>query len=427
MSLASRRSAASRVLVAAVLPVLMLVSTVLASSPAEAQKVRPDFFGIHDADLSSGSLPGVTVGAVRLWDTPGTTWRQIETIPGVFDFGKLDTAVNTARAAGLRPMIVLGQTPQFHATDPTAPGAYGPGATSMPDVSAWQQYVARVATRYKNTVDYQIWNEPNVVNYWTGTVGQMATLTVTGSRVIRQKAGSNATVVAPSFPLRLASQQKWFGAYWHAKASGASVSSQVDVVSVSLYPLATQGPEASMKLLAVAKHALPTEARRKPIWNAEINYGLLGGPPAKEIPAARQAAYVVRTLVLNAASSIKRVYWYRWIVGPVANTHLVENDATTLTRAGKAWGVARGWLVGTKVAGCHQASTGQLKGVYTCTARKGRLEVRRIYWKPTGKAATVATDKTTTRWSDLDGHTTRHQGRLKLKVGKLPVMVASRR
>lgn len=426
MSCASRRPLASRALYAVALPILLLGGIVLGTAPANAQKIGPAFFGMHDSAISVGSVPGVPTGAIRLWDD-GTSWRDIESRNGVFDFSRLDTAVQTARAAGLRPLVVLGQTPQFHATVPDAAGAYGPGASSMPTVSSWKRYVGAVAARYGTTVDYQIWNEPNVIGYWTGTVAQMATLTATGGQAIHAKAGRKATVVAPSFPLRLSSQQKWFRAFWHAKVGGTSVANFVNVVAANLYPLDYQAPEDSMKLLSFVRSVLPKAARGKPFWNTEINYGLRGGPAAKRIPAAKQAAYVERTLVLNAANSVGRVFWYSWYVGPIANTQLVENDYTTLTRAGKAWSVARSWLLGTNVSGCHRASKGKLKGLYTCTAHKSTHEVRRIYWKPTGRAATVTTGKTTSKWATMDGRTRAHHGSVTLKVGQYPVMVTSRR
>ena len=405
---------------------VMVAASLSFTAPAHAQKIRPVFFGMHDSWISGGSVPGVRTGATRLWDT-GTEWRKIETAPGVFDWSTVDAAVNTARGAGLRPMLVLGQTPQFHAQDPLAPGAYGDGASSMPDVAAWKRYVVKAAQRYGNQVDYQIWNEPNVVNYWTGSVPQMARLTAVAGTAITNVAGRKATVVAPAFPLRLKGQRNWYAKYWSARVSGKSVASYVDVVAANLYPLAHQAPEASMKLLKFAKRALPKAARGKPLWNTEINYGLLGGATAKEISNAKQAAFVARTLVLNAASPVRRMYWYSWAIGPIANTHLVEDDRTTLTRAGRAWRVAHSWIVGTDVKKCAKTSKGRLKGLYTCTAREGRREIRRIYWKPSGSAVKIRTHRTTSQWTDLTADTRKRKGRFSLKVGQSPVMVTSRR
>src|SRR4051794_12283972 len=114
MSLPAARSL--RGLVLGLIP-LVMIGTVLASAPAQAQRVAPSFFGMHDATIASGSLPGVSVGSIRLWDT-GTAWSQLETSAGQFDFSALDTAVDSARNAGLRPLLVLGQTPQFYASRP---------------------------------------------------------------------------------------------------------------------------------------------------------------------------------------------------------------------------------------------------------------------------------------------------------------------
>jgi hypothetical protein len=396
------------------------------SSPTQAHKVRADFFGMHDNQISNGEIPGVPLGAIRLWDA-GTSWRQIETLPGSYDFSVIDRAVNYAVAAGIRPLVVLGQTPQFYAENPMASGAYGDGASSMPQLDAWKAYVSAVASRYGAGVDYQIWNEPNVINYWSGTVAQMAQLTASASQVITKVAGSNATVVGPGFPLRLTYQQKWFKKYWSAKSGGKGMASYVDVVAVHLYPAANEAPEASMKLLSFAKGALPKAARKLPVWNTEINYGLRGGPPAKKISEARQASFVARTLLLNAASPVRRMYWYAWAQGGIANTHLVLNDRTTLTKGGRAWREVRDWLIGTTTKSCSPARSGKLKGLYTCSARKSKTEMRRFYWKPSGKAVKISTNKTTKTWTDLRGHTTHHKGKFQIKVGESPIMVTSRR
>lgn len=405
------------------LAVAMILASLVLVSPAQGTRIRPDFFGMHDWRIGSGLVPTVRLGSIRLWAS-GVQWRQIETEPSNYDWSRVQRAVETARSAGLRPMLVLGQTPRFWAQDKTAPGD---GATSMPNIDAWKRYVRAAARRYGATIDYQIWNEPNVVNFWTGSVGQMAKLTATGSRAIKSVA-PNATVVAPSFPLRLRSQQQWFTKYWAAKVDRKGMASYVDVVAVHLYPLAGQGPEASMKLVGFAKRALPRAARGKPMWNTEVNYGVVGaGSRARKISGAKQAAFVARTLVLNAANSIRRVYWFSWFPNPAHNTHLAQDDLTTLTRAGRAWQVTHEWLAGTNVKGCNKTSKGRFKGLYTCVARESRTEIRRFYWKPSGSAVTIRTPRSTTSWTNLSGDRTARKGHFRIKVGQSPIMVSSRR
>ena len=51
----------------------------------------------------------------------------------VYDFARLDAIVDDAEAHDSDVLLVLGQTPAFHATDPTAESFYGEGASSPPD------------------------------------------------------------------------------------------------------------------------------------------------------------------------------------------------------------------------------------------------------------------------------------------------------
>ena len=423
---------AARALSVTLLALTLAVTLVGISAPAQAQKVTPFFFGMHDMQIANGSTPGVPAGSIRLWDS-GTSWREIETSPPdlifgpSYDWSKLDAAVSNATTHGMRPMIVLGQTPEFYASNTSASGPYGPGASSMPsDINTWTRYVTAVAGRYGSGVDYQIWNEPNVSLYWSGTQQQMATLTATASNAIRA-AVPTATIVAPSFPVRLSSQRTWFKSYWQQKVDGRSMASYVDVVSLQLYPATNGTPEDSMALLTKARGLLPDDARKKPVWSTEINYGLRGGPAADPIPSSKQASYVARTLLLNAGSPLSRLYWYGWAQGPVANTHLVQDDRTTLTRAGKTWTRVHDWIIGTSFSSCSSIKTGASKGVWTCKAKVSRTQTRRFYWKPSGKAAPVKTVSSTSSWTNMDGRTTKRKGSYTLKVNSFPIMVTSRR
>ncbi|HEX6937745.1 MAG TPA: hypothetical protein VF227_14590, partial [Actinomycetes bacterium] len=97
--------------------------TFLPAQPvAAAARVPAPFFGMHD--LNPATWPNTQVGAIRLWDS-GVTWREIETQPGVFDFSRLDSQIDTARANGAHVLVVLGQTPRFHSTRPGRLGSYG--------------------------------------------------------------------------------------------------------------------------------------------------------------------------------------------------------------------------------------------------------------------------------------------------------------
>lgn len=380
--------------------------------------VAATFFGVHDGRVSQGIAPDAPVGSLRFWDS-GTSWLHLETSPGLFDWAPLDTAVQTAEAAGARPLLVLGQTPVFHASKPGQEAPYGPGAASMPDLGAWRRYVTAVALRYRNRIDYQVWNETNVVQYWAGTPRQMAELTLEASDAIRQVA-PRATVIAPPFALRLPSQQRYFADFWALQSADVDLEAAVDAAAVHLYPPAEEPPEAQVELFDYARGVLEDEGIELSVWNTEINFGLLGGPEPPPIPAAQQRAFLMRAYLLNAGLGVERVYWYSWNIGRIANTYVTEEDLITETAAGRSFDVVRAWLEGTQVEGCEPSD-----GVWECTARKGG-ETRTFWWKPVGAATRLPAVEGAVSWTDADGDVTRCRGACQVPVGETPVMVVSR-
>ena len=76
-----------------------------------------------------------------------------------------------------------------------------------------------------------------------------------------------------------------------------------------------------MTLLAGIRRILARNRIVKPIWNTEVNYGLVGGGAgARPISTERQVGNVMRTFVLNAENRVSRVYWYSWDLLGMSNT-----------------------------------------------------------------------------------------------------------
>ncbi len=394
---------------------LLPAPTAVAATP----RVKSAFFGMTDNDPTS--WPTEPVGAVRLWDT-GTTWRDIETSQGVFDFSRLDAQVAAARSHGARVLIVLGQTPRFHALKPNASSYYGRGAASVPTLASWKNYVGKLVRRYKGRgVDYQIWNEANVLGFWAGTPAKMAELTKVAAKIVRNNDGG-ANVISPALATRLSGQRKWLRTFYAQRTGGSPVARWIDVVSLNLYPGTRERPEHSMALLDASRSMLRAAGVRKPIWNTEINYGLQtgGGGTAARISEKRQASYVARTYVLNAANGVSKVFWYSWGLQRLANTRLTYASGS-LTPAGRAYGNVRGWLVGARVPSCSRDG----RGTYHCVVKYSG-GVRHIFWNPTRRVS-IKTPAHTTSWTSLGGVSTRIRANKSLSVDFAPKMVRSSR
>jgi len=427
-------------LIAATVAALLAV-VLLPAQPAPAAsgvKVSKAFFGMHDS--ASDTWPRTTVGALRLWDA-GVSWRQIETAPGVYDFTRLDNLVTVARAHHAEITLTLGQTPTFWKTGTVRPGCntapknslcsrYGAGASSMPNLTAFANYVRAVALRYAGRIQaLQVWNEGNVPGYWAGSPSQLAHLTYTAKSVVHSvnvQLKAHTKLVAPSFVAR--SNTGYTNSYFKAKPGGKKVSSYVDVVAFSLYPKSTLGPEDSMTLLKSVKAMLAKHKVKKPIWNTEINYGLAAGGtgqrPAK-LASKKQAAFVVRTYLLNANAHVGRVFWYAWNLRTLGNTMLSSGGSDTPTRAGKAYGLTQSWMAGSRLKSCITVKSGAAKGAYVCTLKYSG-GVKRVYWHPK-KHVRMTMPATATYSISLAGQKKKLKGGSKMKIGYAPVLVRSKR
>jgi hypothetical protein len=418
--------------VAAALPVA-LATFLLPAGPAAAATqpvITSSFFGTHFQGLHADGpigFPQATVGSIRMWDNY-VSWRELEVAPGVFDWTLIDKEMAKARAHGVSVLLVLGQTPAFHSTRPTARSSYGPGASAMPTQASWTAYVKAVAARNRavwgGIASFQVWNEANVAGYWSGTAGQMATLTA-WTRTALKAVDPHALLVAPALVTRLTSQRAWNNAFYAQRVAGKNVSAYVDALSFQLYPAANGSPESSMTLLNATRVMLRHHKVTKPIWDTEIGYGLVGGPtagaPVAPASTARQVSNVLRTYVLNAENGVRRVYWYSWDLLRMSNTTLVLPDRITLTPAGKAFGTARSWLLGTHPAGCSRDK----RGTYTCSFIAS-TEIRKVIWNPS-RSTTVVAPKGTRSVAGWSSAPVARRAGAKIRVGLVPVLLRTAR
>jgi hypothetical protein len=402
-------------------------------------RVPSAFFGLHDGSMAA--YDGLSVGSVRLWDA-GVQWRQVETSPGVYDWTRLDSLVRAAQAHGTEVTLVLAMTPDF----------YGPAANLAPtDLTSYADYVRAVMTRYRDfegsrgIAAYQVWNEGNVRTFWEGSPADLARLTQVVDQV-RDEVDPAATVVAPSFAVRLTGQQHWVSAFESQKVGGKPVWSYYDANGFSLYPMATYGdrtggPEDAMRLLGLVRGLLADAGvpATKPVWATEINYGLKSGDPgqlsAEPVSQGRQVANVLRTYLLGASRGLARVFWYRYDWnrlpdsmggGTLGNTLLTTpGQWDDVTPAGNALTTAQEWLSGRLVdAGASRPCAQNQRGTFTCVVRYAG-GTRTIYWNPHHKV-TVQVRGAVSRQGQ-DGVTTKLSGKIsQVTVGYRPVAVLTR-
>jgi hypothetical protein len=369
----------------------------LASGASDSSIVTPDkaisstFFGMHIHRAGSTTpWPVAPFSSWRLWDA-SAAWAWLEPSKGKWSFDKLDNYVALAEAHKTNILLVLGFPPQWAASRPNESGLSGmPGSASEPaNMDDWRNYVRTVATRYKGRIkNYELWNEPDVAFYYTGTATQMAALAREAYAVLKEVDPTN---MLGSPPITIRGGISWLRAFFE-QGGGA----YADMIGVHIY-VYPDAPEAMIGIYRTFTALLAQyNLSDKPIWNTEMGWSL-----PKEFPNDKEAAaFVARSYVLNWALGISRFYWYAWDNTNWVTLRLTKNDCATLTSAGYSYGEISRWLLGNRIVSCSQNS----QGAWIAQIVRSDTQTAWILWHPTDSVAFSIPDAWhVTKMRDLAG------------------------
>lgn len=299
-----------------------LLVVALPASACGAPRKEPLLFGFNDnaatmslAEPELDAAMNAAAGAnVTRWSVD---WHWIEVRRGTYNFLRYDQMYRATLARGIRPILILQFAP-YWAWEPKVrcnqfrqPCYYPPGRAHDAD---WRRFVAAVATRYPEAAAIEVWNEPNLHEFWhSGPDARRYTeLLVQAYRVVKR--------VAPRVPVvsgGLSNIERTDGGSTamaeflrdiYRNDGGRSF----DVLGIHAYPLGTDFSAAGYmgRAIRVAKQLRARYDRNpgKPIWITET--GLSRGRQILSAPIDErgQARGLVRLLrVLSATPGIRAV------------------------------------------------------------------------------------------------------------------------
>lgn len=354
--------------------------------------------------------PTVPIGAVR---PTGTTWGYIEPAKGQYNWSGLDSWVAQANAHGAEFVYVFMNTPQWASSRPNEKCSRGNnGCAAPPNPADWEEFVTAVVTRYQGRIaDYEMWNEPNIIGFYTGTPAQMVDMVARASRIIKS-VNPHAKIVSPSssgsgWPTQ---HDVWLDQY--LQAGGGKFT---DVIAWHGYPgfdnRAPPPPEVMVQQInqiraVMAKHGLSN----LPIWDTEGSFMKDMFTPDEQ----QQAAWLTRWYLIQFTHGVARTYWYQWD-SPTYGT--LWRDPAGTTVAGDALKQVIGWLDGvTASTPCAPVTN----GIWTCDLVKGNQRFRAVW--STSAQSTYADTKSFTAYTDMLGVKSKIASQ-PITVGPLPVLL----
>ena len=383
----------------------------------------PGFFGMTWNDVHASHVPTVSFGSMRLWDTK-TKWADLEPSAGRYNWGTLDSWLETADTHGKDVLYTLGETPTWASMRPSEAcnqDAAVHGCAAPPkDVDSgnnlWKTFVAALvhhslASRTGHIKYYEIWDEPNAPNgiFWSGSQAQLAILARDAYEIIHQL-DPEALVIGPS-PTGGAFSSNWMKEYW--AAGGAKY---LDIIGDHGWTKPVNGIQNPQDLLAVIDSVHAAESSyglpSKPIWFTEGNWGKNPGTNDDQI------AFLSTEYIFLWSKGVSRFYWYAW--DNTSNWGPLWDPSHGVHPAGTAYGLLYKWMVGST----HPANpcTENAESTWTCKLTLADGSKAEILWNHTA-SKTVNVGTTFHSYHTLDNTTVHAISGDTVTVGKKPILV----
>ena len=180
---------------------MLLAALILTLSSTAAPSAASTPYDVYGVGFGANELLPQTPRALELarqadinWVRLGIYWQDVEPNPGQYDFSADDALVASTRANRLNALAILAYSTTWSTSAPANPPV---NLTHYPprDYFEWAQYVATVVSRYKDDIHYwEVWNEPCLAEFWSGTPAQYASLLELTYSTIKQ-IDPKATVV----------------------------------------------------------------------------------------------------------------------------------------------------------------------------------------------------------------------------------------
>ncbi|OHB77280.1 MAG: hypothetical protein A2W31_13170 [Planctomycetes bacterium RBG_16_64_10] len=296
-------------------PLTLLVA--LVAQPVEAQVgVNIHFTGAPQRDLDLIQEAGF--GWVRM----DLAWQAVERVAGEYQFEAYDQLVAGLAERGIRALFILDYSNSLYEPDQSVRSAEGR--------AAFARFAAAAAARYRGRgVCWEIWNEPNLDQFWHPQPAERDYLALVSEVVPAIRAADpQAKILAPA-----TSRFPW--PFLDFLCAGGLLG-QIDQLSV--HPYRAGAPETAtadyQRLRELIRKYTPAGSAPLPIVSGEWGYS--NWHQGKPFPRERQAAYLARQFLNNIAAGVQLSIWYDWCDdGP--DPHNTEHNfgAVTQDRAPK--------------------------------------------------------------------------------------------
>lgn len=280
--------------------------------------------------------PALGQKIMRVWDTTGCQWAEINTANGTYSWAALDALLANAVAHGQKVLYTLARTPQWASARPNETSSYGNGQAAEPSSMTYLStfLTALFARPHASVITHlEIWNEPGVSGVYTGTIAKLVEIAQTVFNTCNSVAPS-VTVISPSYISDID------GLKYEMEFLQAGGGAYCD--SIGFHGYATPGGGDHRELITAAillQNQMLLGA--KGLFCTETSFNDSGIPEDSD-----RVAYITQTFLQHALMGVDGCVWYHYDNALYGT--LYADGAVTAT--GRAYQKLAGWLTGADIA-----------------------------------------------------------------------------
>jgi len=385
----------------AVIGILIFASTVNA-------QISPQFFAMHAySQWNWPTKEGVQLASWRTEPISSLQWAGVNTSSGVYNWSALDSWIATAQQSGVSVLYTVWVTPSWASSCPKClcfdnrvynGGCYPPNDVNADGSGTDQNLKNFITAMMKHLgpgkINYiEVWNEPNILAEWAGTVQQLARMAM-DIRTIAKSYDPNVMITSPAETGDGNITQGGVDMKWLTSYLAAGGGAYADVIALHGY---VGRPEDIITRINNTTGAMAQYGQSgKPIYVTEGSWAL-----KINLPARQQPGFSFRHYLSMLSTPAQRFYLMAFDNPQLGNLFSDPNNA--FNPPGVAYQLFYNWLVGaTMTQPCKAQSNNS--SVWSCTfTRSGGYQAEAIWSTslPWGQKTTVTVPSQYTQYRDL--------------------------
>ncbi len=276
-------------------------------------------------------------------------WAVVEPSQGTWNWQQSDQQYAALLAAGLRPDIVAFTAPCWARPSTSCSNPYFTGPPDQSYMQDWTTYVHDLAVRYPNAAAIEVWNEPNLDQYFLprsdpARFTQLLKAAYAAVKAVHPSMPviSGGLLLSPPVPGSGAVSGGYGADQFLSAMYAAGAKSSMDALGVHVYPSdyaggipATWDPTAMQTWLGqLAAVRTASGAATQPIWITEMGISTTTEPgwPAAVTPQQQASDLTQMIQIARANPNIRTA-----IIHGLEDQTLGYNDPDNAVNAG--WGI----------------------------------------------------------------------------------------